>query len=337
MPKYDKLRKEHWAWQPLTRAEAARRAAMRPGRATTSIASSWPGWKRRGCSPVGDADRLTLLRRVTFDLTGLPPTPAEIDAFVEDASTDAFEKVVDRLLASPRFGERWGRHWLDVARYGESTGTVAQRSLSARLALSRLRHRRLQHRQAVRPVRPRADRRRPAARRVARRSAIELLIATGFLALGVKDVNQRFKVRFIMDNVDEQIDTVSRSVLALTVELRPLPRPQVRPDPDRPTTTPWPASSTAPTSAPACGTRWAAAAWTTTTPTMLLHARARTGRRTPRRPRRSRRRRRPWRGQGRVRGDPRHAGRQGPGAGRQAEADDRPAEDEQAARPSCSP
>ena len=64
----------------------------------------------------------TLLRRVTFDLTGLPPTPAEIDAFVKDTSADAYEKVVDRLLASPAFGERWGRHWLDVARYGESTG-----------------------------------------------------------------------------------------------------------------------------------------------------------------------------------------------------------------------
>src|SRR5207237_2255597 len=72
--------------------------------------------------PTKDADRLTLLRRVTFDLTGLPPTPHEIEAFTRDESPSAFEKVVDHLLAAPAFGERWGRHWLDLARYAESTG-----------------------------------------------------------------------------------------------------------------------------------------------------------------------------------------------------------------------
>ena len=76
----------------------------------------------RGLAPVADADRRRLLRRVTFDLIGLPPTPEELDAFLADDSPDAFAKVVDRLLASPRFGERWGRHWLDVARYAESSG-----------------------------------------------------------------------------------------------------------------------------------------------------------------------------------------------------------------------
>ncbi len=78
----------------------------------------------RDCSPSGTRTGSTLIRRVTFDLTGLPPTPEEIDAFVNDRSADAFEKVVDRLLASPAYGERWGRHWLDVARYGESTGSA---------------------------------------------------------------------------------------------------------------------------------------------------------------------------------------------------------------------
>ena len=76
-----------------------------------SIFSRWP-------TPIA----VTLIRRVTFDLTGLPPTPEEIDAFVKDTSTTALAKVVDRLLASPQFGERWGRHWLDVVRYAESTG-----------------------------------------------------------------------------------------------------------------------------------------------------------------------------------------------------------------------
>jgi hypothetical protein len=79
----------------------------------------------KGLRPAPQADKVTLLRRATFDLTGLPPTPEEVDAFVADASPDAYEKVVDRLLASPHYGERWGRHWLDLARYAESEGFKA--------------------------------------------------------------------------------------------------------------------------------------------------------------------------------------------------------------------
>ncbi len=75
--------------------------------------------EREGLKPVAAADKLTLIRRATLDLTGLPPTPEEVDAFLADASPDAFDTVVDRLLASPRYGETWGRMWLDVARYGE--------------------------------------------------------------------------------------------------------------------------------------------------------------------------------------------------------------------------
>ena len=76
----------------------------------------------KGLQPAPDADKRTLLRRVTFDLTGLPPTPEEIDAFLADPGSDAFAKVVDRLLASPAYGERWGRHWLDVVRYADTAG-----------------------------------------------------------------------------------------------------------------------------------------------------------------------------------------------------------------------
>ena len=76
----------------------------------------------RGLSPAPPADRRTLIRRATFDLIGLPPTPEEIDTFVNDGSSNAYEKLVDRLLASPHYGERWGRHWLDVARFAESQG-----------------------------------------------------------------------------------------------------------------------------------------------------------------------------------------------------------------------
>jgi hypothetical protein len=78
--------------------------------------------EEKGLKPAGDADKRTLIRRATFDLTGLPPTPEEVDAFLRDQSPKAFEQVVDRLLASPHYGERWGRHWLDVARYADTSG-----------------------------------------------------------------------------------------------------------------------------------------------------------------------------------------------------------------------
>src|SRR5262249_50320353 len=76
----------------------------------------------KGLTPSHPADRLRLLRRVTFDLTGLPPTVAEQEAFLADRSLDAYEKVVDRLLASPRFGERWAQHWLDLGRHAGGDG-----------------------------------------------------------------------------------------------------------------------------------------------------------------------------------------------------------------------
>src|SRR5579871_5748893 len=76
----------------------------------------------KGLRPSPPAGKLSLLRRVSIDLTGLPPTPQEIDAFLKDNTPQAYEKVVDRLLASPAYGECWGRHWLDVVRYGESNG-----------------------------------------------------------------------------------------------------------------------------------------------------------------------------------------------------------------------
>jgi cytochrome c553 len=85
--------------------------------------------ERRHLRPVAGADRRALLRRVTFDLIGLPPTPEEVESFVADRSPDAWAKVVDRLLASPAYGERWGRHWLDVARYGEDQAHTFQARL----------------------------------------------------------------------------------------------------------------------------------------------------------------------------------------------------------------
>jgi len=78
--------------------------------------------EEKGLRPVADGDRRCLIRRVTYDLTGLPPTPEEIDDFLDDRSTDAWSRIVERLLASPAYGERWGRHWLDVVRYADTAG-----------------------------------------------------------------------------------------------------------------------------------------------------------------------------------------------------------------------
>ena len=131
--------------------------------------------------------------------------------------------MVDRFLASPAFGERWGRHWLDVARYGESTGPSRNvpyphawryRDYVVDAFTSDKPYNQFIVEQIAGDLLPSNS---PKER-------AERLVATGFLALGVKDVNQRFKVRFIMDNIDEQIDTVSRAVLAVTASCA-VPRP----------------------------------------------------------------------------------------------------------------
>src|SRR5580700_1938340 len=113
---YKPTERRYWAFQP--------RHAVVPPVAASAADAAWiktpvdafilDGLKKAGLKPAPRADRVTLIRRVTYDLTGLPPTPEEIDAFVHDASPTAWAKVVDRLLDSPHYGEQWGRHWLDV-------------------------------------------------------------------------------------------------------------------------------------------------------------------------------------------------------------------------------
>ncbi len=112
---------DHWAFRPVR--EPALPAVADPNWNANPIDRFiFAKLRDKGLSPSPAADRRTLLRRVTFDLIGLPPTPDETDAFVNDQSSDAYEKVVDRLLSSPRYGERWARHWLDVARYADTKG-----------------------------------------------------------------------------------------------------------------------------------------------------------------------------------------------------------------------
>lgn len=111
----------YWAFQPIRRTPPpkVKQAAWVLNPIDAFILAKM---ESKGLSPSAQADKRTLLRRVTFDLTGLPPTQEELGAFLADRSPNAYEKVVDRLLASPRYGERWGRHWLDVAHYGDTHG-----------------------------------------------------------------------------------------------------------------------------------------------------------------------------------------------------------------------
>jgi hypothetical protein len=116
----------HWAFRPPVRRQlpAASYPAWTRNAVDAFILARLDGAKMR---PAPAADRVTLIRRLTFDLIGLPPTPAEVDAFIADKRPDAYKRLVDRLLASPRYGERWGQHWLDVARYADSDGFEADR------------------------------------------------------------------------------------------------------------------------------------------------------------------------------------------------------------------
>ena len=109
--------KKHWAFVPPVKA------ALPAGKAAHPIDRFIQAkLEREGLKPSPEADKITLLRRLALDLTGLPPTPQEVDQFVADKSPRAYEKAVDRMLASPHYGERWARHWLDAARYADSDG-----------------------------------------------------------------------------------------------------------------------------------------------------------------------------------------------------------------------
>lgn len=108
-----------WSFKPITRPKVPGTAASARNAIDHFVRARLT---EKGLAPSPEADKRTLLRRVYFDLIGLPPTPEEIDRFLKDASPDAYEKVVDRLLASPQYGERWARHWLDVVHFGETHG-----------------------------------------------------------------------------------------------------------------------------------------------------------------------------------------------------------------------
>ena len=206
--------RDHWAYRPL-QVEGPPAVAD----------ESWPAGaidrfilarlESEGLRPVAEADRTTLIRRLTFDLIGLPPTVAEIDAFLDDEAPDAYDRLVDRLLASPHYGERWGRHWLDVARFAESVtlrGLLIDEAWRYRDYVIESFDADLPFDQFVReqiagdllPSRDLEDHQRQ-------------FVAPTFLSLGNINLEDQDKRQLEMDVVDEQLDTIGKALLAQTI------------------------------------------------------------------------------------------------------------------------
>ncbi|HLJ97431.1 MAG TPA: PSD1 and planctomycete cytochrome C domain-containing protein [Gemmataceae bacterium] len=211
-----------WSFQPLTDGSppVVRNAAWCQSPIDRFILA---GLEARGLAPAPPADKRTLIRRATFDLTGLPPTPAELDAFLADPEPDAFVKVVDRLLDSPHYGERWARHWLDVVRYTDSfdarilsgPGTIMDITEAYRyrdwvvnafnqdLPYDQF----ILHQIAGDLIPPKE----PGG------VNIPGIVATGLLAIGNWGGGDADKEKLLTDIADDQVDVVSRAFLGLTV------------------------------------------------------------------------------------------------------------------------
>lgn len=206
--KIDAIRDSHWAYQPVRNPELP-----------TVVNASWirndldrfvlARIESAGESPSLEADRRTLIRRASYDLTGLPPTMDDVAAFAADDSADAYERMVDRLLDSPRYGERWARHWLDVARYSDTKGYVFEedrffpyshtyRDYVVQAFNDDVSYDRFIVEQLAADLLDLGDDQRPLA-------------AMGFLTLGRRFLNN------VHDITDDRIDVVTRGLLGLTV------------------------------------------------------------------------------------------------------------------------
>ena len=212
LPNYERG-KDFWSFQPIVKPEVPRAKdhEWAYGAIDQFVRTAQ---EARGLAPVNDATGTQLVRRAYFALIGLPPTPEQIDAFVNDTRPDAFERLVDQLLASPHYGERWGRHWLDVARFAESSG--GGRTLLFKDAWryrdyvigafnSDMPYDRMVREQVAGDLLPYDS---PAQRG-------RQLTATAFLALGPTNYELQDKQLLRYDVIDEQIDTLGKAFLGM--------------------------------------------------------------------------------------------------------------------------
>jgi mono/diheme cytochrome c family protein len=202
-------RQTHWAYQPVLRPAAPiiRTSAFRTKNSIDAFVAT--KLEEKGLTQSPEADRRTLMRRLCYDLIGLPPSPEEVETFQADQSPDAYEHLVDRLLASPHFGERWGRHWLDVARYGDTKGYAFQQE------------RRYPYSYTYRDYIIRAfNEDRPYDQFVTEQLAADKLPESEtdksrLAGLGFLTVGRKFNDR--NNDIDDQIDVVGRGLLGITV------------------------------------------------------------------------------------------------------------------------
>ena len=206
--------KSHWAWQPI---------ALKP---TAAPQSTWPRdaidrfllhkLQQKGIEPAAPADPASLLRRVYLDLTGLPPSPARVQSFLSNPSSQQYEAIVDELLSSRHYGERWGRWWLDVTYYGDTLDTGSEI-----LATEAWRYRdyvirtfnqdkpvnRFFQEQIAGDLLPAKD----------QRERNDLVVATGYLAIGPWSIVLADKPQLQMDTIDQQLELIGRGMLGLTL------------------------------------------------------------------------------------------------------------------------
>jgi len=208
----------HWSFQPLKRpaVPAVKNKAWVQSPIDAFILAKL---EAKGLTPAPPADRRTLLRRVTYDLIGLPPTPAEITAFLNDRSPNAYEKVVDRLLASPQYGERWARHWLDLVRFAETDGHEfdfeKQNAWAYRDYVIRALNADVPYDQFVREHL--AGDLLPNPRRHPTEKFSESIIATGFWFLGEGKHSPVDLLEDETERVDNQVDVLSKAFVGLSV------------------------------------------------------------------------------------------------------------------------
>ena len=199
--------RKFWSFAPLTRVQPP----MSPGAETPLDAFIQARLSANGLRSAPRADKRTLIRRATFDLIGLPPTPKEVDDFLADESPDAFEKVTERLLASPHYGERWGRHWLDIARYADSNG------LDENIAFGNAWRYRDYVVRAFNSDKPFDQFLIEQVAGDLLPSSEDAITATGFLALGARVLAEPDVQKLEMDIIDEQIDTMGKAFLGMTL------------------------------------------------------------------------------------------------------------------------
>jgi mono/diheme cytochrome c family protein len=213
---YERIRKEHWAFQPVRDTKPEEIAGIEHPVDRFLVSPM----RKEGLQPAGQADRRTLIRRLSFVLTGLPPTPLEVDLFVRDTSPGAYEHLVDRLLASPHFGEQWARHWMDVMRFAETFGNDWNYEIKGswlyRDYLIRAFNGDVPYDQLIREHL--AGDLLPKPRVNAKEGINESIIGTSFLRMGELGHDDCIRFRQIRtDVVDNQIDTLGKAFQGLTI------------------------------------------------------------------------------------------------------------------------